>query len=145
MPSALGTVISVRCWPHQPTSNVAHSTCSASRCPRRQACKSQDNLDQRLALKRRQSSEYAKQAASGLSTDTPVRLQAKTVIVDEVERLRWRLWHGKAKNARLTLDRIRKVMHAFKGERSCRTMGVPSRKLWTALHEINGYLSSQSS
>jgi len=89
--------------------------------------------------------QHAKQAASGLSTDTPVRMQAKTVIVDEVERLRWRIWHGKAKNARLTLDRIRKVMHAFKGERSCRTMGVPSRKLWTALHEINGYLSSQSS
>src|SRR5215471_10281062 len=56
MPSALGTVISVRCLPHQPTYNVAHSTCSASRCPRRQACKPQDNLDQRLALKRRQSS-----------------------------------------------------------------------------------------
>jgi hypothetical protein len=72
--------------------------------------------------------QHAKQAASGLLTDTPVRVQAKTVIVDEVARLRWRIWHGRAKNARLTLDRIRNVMHAFKGERSCRTMGLPSRK-----------------
>jgi hypothetical protein len=88
--------------------------------------------------------QHAKQAASGLSTEVPPRVQAKTVIVEEVERLRWRIWNGRAKDARLTLDRIRKVMHAFKGEGSRRTMG-PSHKLWTALHEIDGYLRSQSS
>jgi len=88
--------------------------------------------------------QHAKQAASGLSTEVPPRVQAKTVIVEEVERLRWRIWNGKAKDARLTLDRIRKVMHVFKGEGSRRTMG-PSRKLWRALHEIDGYLRSQSS
>ena len=89
--------------------------------------------------------QHAKQAASGLSTDVPARMRAKIVIVEAVERLRWRIWNGKAKDARLTLDRIRKVMHAFKGEGRRRTMGVPSCKLWTALHEIDGYLRSQSS
>jgi hypothetical protein len=44
-------------------------------------------------------------------------LTAKTVIVAEVERLRWRIWNGKAKNARRSIERIRKIMHVFKGER----------------------------
>jgi hypothetical protein len=34
---------------------------------------------------------HAKQAASGLSTDTPGRMQAKAVIVPEGERLHWRI------------------------------------------------------
>jgi hypothetical protein len=88
--------------------------------------------------------QHAKQAAIGLSTDEPGRMQAKTAIVAEVERLRWRIWNGKAKNARLTIERIRKVMHIFKGERGHRTTGVPSRKLWRALHEVDNYLSGQS-
>jgi hypothetical protein len=88
--------------------------------------------------------EHAKQAASGLSTDEPGRAQARTAIVAEVERLHWRIWNGKARNAQLTLERIRKVMHVFKGERGHRTTGVPSRKLWHALHEVDSYLHSQS-
>jgi hypothetical protein len=44
--------------------------------------------------------QHAKQAASGLSTDEPARIQAKIPIVAEVERLHWRIWNGKAKSAR---------------------------------------------
>jgi hypothetical protein len=88
--------------------------------------------------------QHAKQAASGLSTDEPGRMQAKSVIVAEVERLRWRIWNGKARNARISIDRIRKVMHVFKGERGQRTTGAPSRKLWRALHEVDNYLNGQS-
>jgi hypothetical protein len=88
--------------------------------------------------------QHAKLAASGLSTDEPGRLAAKTAIVAEVERLHWRIWNGKAKNAQLTLDRIRKVMHVFRGERGHRIRGVASRKLWHALHEIDSYLNGQS-
>jgi hypothetical protein len=88
--------------------------------------------------------QHAKQAASGLSTDEPGRMQAKTAIVAEVERLHWRIWNGKAKNAQLSLERIRKVMHVFKGERGHRSTGVPSRKLWHALHEVDTYLGGQS-
>ena len=69
--------------------------------------------------------------------------QAKTAIVAEVERLHWRIWNGKARDAQLTLERIRKVMHVFKGERGHRKR-ASSRKLWHALHEIDSYLSSQS-
>ena len=88
--------------------------------------------------------QHATQAASGLSTDELGRTQAKTVIVEEVERLRWRIWNGKAGNAQRSIGRIRKLMHVFKGERGHRTTGVPSRKLWHALHEVDGYLRSQS-
>jgi hypothetical protein len=48
---------------------------------------------------------HATQAAGGLPADNPGRMQAKIVIVDEVERLRWRIWNGKAKNATGSIDR----------------------------------------
>jgi len=88
--------------------------------------------------------QHAKQAAEVLSTDEPGRMQAKTVIVAEVERLHWRIWNGKAKDAQVTIERIREVMHVFKGEHSHRRGNVPSRKLWHALHAVDAYLSSQS-
>ena len=88
--------------------------------------------------------QHAKQAASGLPTDEPGRRQAKTVILAEVERLHWRIGNGKTQNARLTIERIRTIMPVFKGECGHRTTGVPSHKLWRALHEVDAYLSSQS-
>jgi hypothetical protein len=33
-------------------------------------------------------------------------------------------------------------MHAFNGEHGHRTTGVPSRKLWRTLHEVDNYLGS---
>ena len=88
--------------------------------------------------------QHLKQIASTLSTDNPARVAAKAVIVEEVERLRWRIWNGKARNAQRSMERIRKVMHVFKGEREHRRTGLSSRKLWHALHEVDNYLSSQS-
>ncbi len=71
-------------------------------------------------------------------------MQAKTMIVAEVERLHWRIWNGKAKNAQRSINRIRKIMHVFKGERDHRAPGISSGRLWTALHEVDRYLNSQS-
>jgi hypothetical protein len=88
--------------------------------------------------------QHLKQIASGLSCDDPTRVAAKAVIVAEVERLHWRLWNGKATNARISIDRIRAVMHHFKGEPGTRKSIAPSRKLWTALHALDGYLTGQS-
>jgi len=88
--------------------------------------------------------QHAKLAASGLSTDEPGRVEAKTTIVTEVERLHWRIWNGKARDAQLSLERMRKVMRVFRGERGHRTRGMACRKLWHALHEINDYLKGQS-
>ena len=88
--------------------------------------------------------QHLTQTAASLSSDDPERPAAKAVIVDEVDRLRWRLWNGKAKDARISIDRIRAVMHHFRGERHCRRSIASSRKLWTALWALNEYLNGQS-
>jgi len=66
------------------------------------------------------------------------------VIVAEVERLHWRIWNGKAKDAHISIDRIRTVMHHFQGEPEGRKSTAPSRKLWTALQALDRYLAGQS-
>jgi hypothetical protein len=88
--------------------------------------------------------QHLKQTAGGLSCDDASRVAAKAVIVAEVERLHWRLWNGKATNARISIDRIHAVMHHFKGEGNTRKSIAPSRKLWTALHALDSYLMGQS-
>src|SRR3954469_2925508 len=88
--------------------------------------------------------QHLAQTAGALSSDTPARQEAKAVIVAEAERLRWRLWNGKAKDAQVSIARIRKVMHVFQGEQEERRSGVPSRKLWTALLALDDYLIGQS-
>jgi hypothetical protein len=60
--------------------------------------------------------QHLAQIAGGLSADGPERGAAKAVIVEEVDRLHWRLWNGKAKDAHISIDRIRAVMHHFQGE-----------------------------
>jgi hypothetical protein len=86
--------------------------------------------------------QHAKLAAGGLPADEPDQRHAKAAIVDEVERLHWRAWHGKAKKAWLTLKRVRKLLPAFKGSRG--KAGEPVRKLWRALGKVDDYLRSQS-
>ena len=88
--------------------------------------------------------QHTKLAAANLSTDKPVRVAAKAMIVAEVERLHWRIWNGKAKNAQRSIKRIRKVMHVFKGEYNRGAKGVASRKLWHALHAVDKYLRGQA-
>jgi hypothetical protein len=87
--------------------------------------------------------QHLKQIAGALAAGDPARATAKAVIVTEVERLHWRIWNGKAKNARKSIDRIRAVMHHFRGEPDSRKSIAPSRKLWTALHALDSYLSGQ--
>jgi hypothetical protein len=88
--------------------------------------------------------QHLKQVADGLAAGDPAHAAAKAVIVTEVERLHWRIWNGRAKNARKSIDRIRPVMHHFRGERDSRKSIAPSRKLWTALRALNKYLTGQS-
>src|ERR1039458_3842011 len=88
--------------------------------------------------------EHLKQIAGALTTGNPARVATKAVIVAEVERLHWRIWNGKAKNARKSIIRIRAVMLHFRGEPGSRKSVAPSRKLWTALHALDGYLTGQS-
>jgi len=88
--------------------------------------------------------QHLEQIASALPVDAPARVEAKAVIAAEVERLHWRIWNGKARDAQTSIDRIRAVMHHFRGEPDQRRSAAPSRKLWTALRALDGYLTSQS-
>jgi hypothetical protein len=86
---------------------------------------------------------HAEQVASSLPIDTPEREHARAVIVTEVDRLHWRIWNGKAKDAQITLERIRDVLPVFHGEGG-RKKDPAWHRLWTALREIDRYLTSQS-
>ena len=88
--------------------------------------------------------QHLEQTAAALSTDTPAWQEAKAVIVAEADRLRWRLWNGKAKDAQASIERIRAVIHHFQGEPACRRSVAPSRKLWTVLLALDRYLISQA-
>src|SRR4051812_3510204 len=57
---------------------------------------------------------HLRQVAGGLSSEGPERATAKAAVVEEVERLRWRLWNGRAKDAKVSVDRIRAVLHHFR-------------------------------
>jgi len=84
--------------------------------------------------------QHAEKTVSNLPADTPERENARAVIVAEV--LHWRIWNGK--DAKVTLESIRQVMPVFQGEQGDRKRDPLSRRLWTALREIDRYLTSQS-
>ena len=88
--------------------------------------------------------QHATQTASGLPADDPGRMQAKSVIVEEVERLRWRIWNGKAKNAGRSIDRVRKVMHVYREARGHNMRSAPSHRLWHTLLDVDGYLRGRA-
>src|SRR5689334_11337319 len=88
--------------------------------------------------------QHLEQIAGSLSADDPAQAAAKAVIVEEVDRLHWRLWNGKATDAQISIDRIRLVMHHFRGEQDQRKSIAPLRKSWTTLHALDGSLIGQS-
>lgn len=88
--------------------------------------------------------QQLRQVAEGLASTGPERAAAKAVSVEEVERLRWWLWNGKVKDAGISIDRIRAVMQHFRCEPGGRRPIASSRKLWTALRTLDGYLVGQS-
>ena len=55
-----------------------------------------------------------------------------------------RIWNGRARDTKVTLKRIRVVMPVFRGQPGGRKRDPSSRRLWTALGEIDRYLTSQS-
>ena len=85
--------------------------------------------------------QHAEKTAGTLPADTAEQENAKAVIVTEIDRLRWRIWNGKATDAKVTIERIRAVMPVFQGEQK---RDPSSRRLWTALREIDRYLTGQS-
>src|SRR4051812_49613752 len=80
--------------------------------------------------------QHLTQVAGVLSHEDPAREAAKAMITTEVERLRWRIWNGKAKNAQISIDRIHALLPSCESE--------PTRKLRRALDAGDCYLPSPS-
>ena len=95
--------------------------------------------------------QHLKQIADGLSADDPARGAAKAVIIAAVERLHWRIWNGKAKDAQISIDRVRAAMHLLRASRinegprhpheSC---GPPSRRMAIRLAKAPGWSATPS-
>jgi len=81
---------------------------------------------------------------AGAEAHDPAQVAAKAVITEEAERLHWRIWNGKAKNAQISIERIRAARHRFQDEQGQRKSVAPSRQLCTALHALDSYLTGQS-
>ena len=60
--------------------------------------------------------QHLKQVAGVLSDEDPARGAGKAMIITEVERLRWRIWNGKAKDAQISIDRIHALLPSFESE-----------------------------
>ena len=88
--------------------------------------------------------QHLRQAGRGLPTRDQAQHTAKAVIVEAVERLRWWLWHGKAKDARVTIDHIRGVMRAYRDQQAQWRKHGAARQFWAALLGFDGYLTGQS-
>jgi hypothetical protein len=82
--------------------------------------------------------QHLEQIAGDLSADDPARVAVKVMIVKEIERLHWRLWNGKAKDAQTSIDRIRAAMHHFQGKQGQQNSIAPWRKLSTVLYALDG-------
>src|SRR3954447_6599264 len=80
--------------------------------------------------------QHLKQVAGVLSDEDPTRGEVKAMIITQVERLCWRIWNGKAKDAQISIDRIHALLPSFESE--------PARKLRRALDAVDRYLRSQS-
>src|SRR3954468_17497074 len=80
--------------------------------------------------------QHLKQVAGVLSDEDPARGAAEAMIITQVERLRWRIWNGKAKDAQISIDRIHALLPSFES--------APARKLRRALDAVDRYLRSQS-
>jgi hypothetical protein len=88
-------------------------------------------------------SDTVRQTASPVSTN--VRRKRGLIARQAVhDRAPVQIWNGKAKSARKSIVRIRAVMHHFRDEPNSRKSIASSRKLWTALHALDGYLIGQS-
>ena len=87
---------------------------------------------------------HLKRVADAISVINPGQETAKAAIVNEVKRLRWRLWNGKASNVRISIDRIHAVMRHCQGEHGRKRHAAWAGKLWAASHALDQYLIGQT-
>lgn len=84
------------------------------------------------------------QIAQGLSTRVRTHAEAKIQIVDALEHLHWRLWHGKLDTLTECYEQVRVAIRAFRRYTKGRKMSEGPRALMTALHELKQYIRNNA-
>lgn len=89
--------------------------------------------------------QHVRQIANGLRTEAPSHVRAKAIIEHEVDRLHWRLWHGRPYAVDTTLARIREPIREFRSNMNAsQRLNDGPRKLYPALLELKRYVTTQS-
>ena len=91
--------------------------------------------------------QHLSQVASGFRTRTYHDERFKTKVEREVERLRWRLWHGRRNGVRKAMNRLKhsfgrfRVRNTFEGRSN---LNEGPRKFWPHLSELDRYVCTSA-
>lgn len=81
------------------------------------------------------------QLAQGLRARIPTPVSAKSQIIDALEHLHWRLWHGKLATLEECFGQIRAAVRAFRRYNNGQRLRGLARTLMTRLQELTAYIS----
>lgn len=84
------------------------------------------------------------QIAQGLRTRVPTHRAAKEKIVDALEHLHWRLWHGKLDALGECFEQVRAAIGAFRRYTKGKRMSIGPRALMPGLHELKQYIANNA-
>ena len=84
--------------------------------------------------------QHLKQTARGLSKRVTTHATATAKIRDELDRLHWRLWHGRVDAVDVSLKRLRKSIGAYRRYKPKRKTWIAARQLWSLLHDLKRYV-----
>ncbi len=84
------------------------------------------------------------QIAQGLGTRVRTHAEAKIKIVDALEHLHWRLWHGKLDTLAECYEQVKVAIGAFRRYTKGRQMSKGPRALMTGLHELKQYINNNA-
>ena len=87
--------------------------------------------------------QHVRQAASGLTSSVPDLPHVTAKIIAEVERLRWRLWHGKPNAVAEAIENIRPLIKTRRRPTKKRRVQRPWSALMAALYFLRKYTSGQ--
>jgi len=85
--------------------------------------------------------QHMKQTAKGLSTRVLTHRQARKAIQDELEKLHWRLWHGRTRSVDESIKKLSDSIRRFRYyNKPFQKKSGSYQKLWTMLLEQEQYV-----
>jgi hypothetical protein len=84
------------------------------------------------------------QLAQGLLARIPTHVAAKSQIIDALEHLHWRLWHGKLATLEECSGQISAAVRAFRRHNHGQRLTGPARALMSRLQELKKYIAGNA-